>query len=315
MYNNIFLYSSYACLPSAIFQIGGGYQGAPEFQEQIGKKAIQLGIQHFHSNINDAVMDIVSHHIYDSIAPDGKESHNTAFASNKAALRSRHQRWPRVTSRSSSMSDTESKSSDGGEHFHRHMPNYQHGISSYSMGMRPRKSFSSGQSSLPTIAQSPRKHNTCSSPEAVSLVSDADNFQPNAGGDDNESLPFGSQASVSATNVMSLHFHITARVAHMELPPFCKQTVYYYILYYYYIYDYWKVAHPDFMAAMAESFCKISDKDINQYFGIGDLSQSSQHHVLQQILYLLSVCEWLHNGSAAEKGGSSMKTVKVRAWL
>ena len=32
------------------------------------------------------------------------------------------------------------------------------------------------------------------------------------------------------------------------------------------------------MAAMAESFCKISDKDINQYFGIGDLSQSSQRH-------------------------------------
>ena len=139
------------------------------------------------------------------------------------------------------MSDTESRSSDGGEHFHRHMPNYQHGISSYSMGTRPRRSVSSGHSSLPAIAQSPPQHNTCSSPEAVSLVSYADNFQPNTG-DDNESLPFGSQPSVSATNVMSLHFHITARVAHMELPPFCKQTVY-------------------------------------------------NDHVLQQILYLLSVCE------------------------
>ena len=30
------------------------------------------------------------------------------------------------------------------------------------------------------------------------------------------------------------------------------------------------------MAVMAETFCKISDKDINQYFGIDDLSQSSQ---------------------------------------
>ena len=30
------------------------------------------------------------------------------------------------------------------------------------------------------------------------------------------------------------------------------------------------------MAAMAESYCKISDRDINQYFGIDDLSKSSQ---------------------------------------
>ena len=178
-------------------QTGGSYQGAPESQEQIRHRAIELGIRDFCSNLSDAIRDILSHFANDSIAPDCEESHKRAIS--KAALRSRYQRRHNAASHSGSISDTESRSSDGSDYINRRLLNIAHGNSSYSPGMRPLRSSSSAHSvrSLPPIAQSPPE-------EPNSFLADPGNCEPDARGEDSHHLPFGSHPSVSGTN-MSCH--------------------------------------------------------------------------------------------------------------
>lgn len=210
----ILIFALYACLPSVILQMVGGYQRAPESQEQIRHHAIQLGIDTFLGNLSEAITDILSHNIN---SRHREESHTASASSSKSAPRSKHRRCHSATSfpssrrregrspHSGSMSDTESKSSDSSEYTTRHMYINQHASSSLSPRMRHHRSCSSAHSicSLPPIAQSPPENQIpcgCSSTETISLD---DNSQPNARGDDCLSLPFGSQPSVSATNMSS----------------------------------------------------------------------------------------------------------------
>lgn len=209
-------------LPSVIFQMDVGYHRVPDhdLQEKIRHHAIGLGIHDFHNNLSDAITDIISHHINESFTPDFKQSCTTA-GSSKAAARPRHRRGHSTTSfpsshrvegrylNSSSVSDTESKSSGGSESFTRHMPFNQSASSSLSPGIRIVRSSSAAHSvcSLSTIIQSPRsppEHPIPSdgcllSAETMSLDS-AENFQPNARTADNDqSLPY---PTVSTTRYM-----------------------------------------------------------------------------------------------------------------
>ena len=196
-----------------------GYYRVPghELQEKIRHHAIGLGIRDFHCNLSDAITDIVSHHINESYTPDFKESCTTAGSSSKAALRPRHRRCHSTTSfpsshrveghyfHSSSVSDTESKSSCGSGSFTRHMSFNHSASSSLSPGMKIVRCNSSAHSgcSLPTIAQSPPEHpipfDACSSAETMSLDC-AETFQPNVRtADHGQSLPF---PTVSTTKYM-----------------------------------------------------------------------------------------------------------------
>lgn len=191
-------------------QTVGGYRRAPESQEQIRHHAIQLGIDTFLSNLSEAITDLLSHNINSRHC---EESHTASASSSKSAPRSKHRRCRSETSfpssrrreghspHSGSMSDTESKGSDGSEHTTRHKCINQQASSSLSPGMRYRRSWSSAHSSLPTIAQSPPENQIPCGGSSAETMSLYDNSQPNANGDDCQSLPFSSQPTVSATNM------------------------------------------------------------------------------------------------------------------
>lgn len=187
-----------------IFQAMKGYQRAPESRQQVRHHAKQLGIHSFHRNLSDAVTEITSHHI-DLLTLDGEKSHTISDNTSKAALKPRLHRMYRSrreghSSHSGSVSD-ESNCSDGSG-CTRGMFIKQHASSFLSPGMKHRRSYSSGhsiRSDLSPIAQSPLDNQLAcggSSAEAISLDSQAKGRR-----DDTESLPFGSQPTVS-TEIM-----------------------------------------------------------------------------------------------------------------
>lgn len=198
-------------LPSVTFQMDVGYHRVPdhELQEKIRHHAIGLGIHDFHCNLSDAITNIVSHHSNVSFTPDFKESCTTA-GSSKTALRPRHRNSHSTTSfpsshrvegrylHSSSVSDTESKSSCGSGSFTRHVP--------FSQSARSH-SFAHGL--LPTILSPPDQQNPfdgCSSAEAMSLDY-AENFQPNARtADHGQSLPFPTVSTTKYMYCISSHW-------------------------------------------------------------------------------------------------------------
>lgn len=197
-----------------MFQMDVGYHRVPdhELQEKIRHHALGLGIHDFHCNLSDAISDITSHHINDTYTPDFQENCTTAGAgSSKAALRSRHRKSHSTTSfpsshrvegryfHSSSVSDTESKSSCGSGSLTRHMP--------FSQSAR---SHSSAHSLLPTIVQSPPDHSNpfdgCLSAETM-LLDCAENLQPNARTADNgQSLPFPQVSTTKYMYCISSHW-------------------------------------------------------------------------------------------------------------
>ena len=186
---------------SGICQAMKSYQmGVHESQQLIRYHANQLGIHSFHRTLSDAVTEIISHRI-DSLAIYGERSHATfdGKIAHKPRQRQRYQsRMKGYSSHSGSVSDTESNYSDGSGYGTRNMFARQHASSTLSSGRKLHSNYSLAHSSdLAPIAQSPPAEDQfpCggSSAEARSLDSQAKERKD----DDTESLPFGSQPTVS----------------------------------------------------------------------------------------------------------------------